>query len=248
MMNDALRNMRFMMECLKNIPSNESIALGNGFCVSTCTKFENWVYFPDCVNDIETVKTAAEFFSRRNETFMWPVFDGGNEILSDAGLFYGGKLRAMTLDSDSPVLTCGNDSVTFEAVTSREDSLRWAECAWHGFEYGKEKPDDDYCAFAENLMSCKNFALYIAVLHGRDCGTFMITDDDNLSGVYYFAVLPEMRRKGIAVSMMNEIRRLSHGKNGQKIVLQAESKGVPFYSAYGFKDAGGIDIFSNSED
>ena len=247
MMNDALRNMRFMMECLRNIPANESIALGNsgGFCVSTCTKFENWVYFPDPVNDIETVKAATEFFSKRNESFTWPVFDGGNEILSDAGLFYGGKLRAMTLDSDSVISIRGNDSVTFSAVTSREDSLRWAECAWHGFEYGKGKPDDDYCAFAENLMSCKNFALYIAVLHGRDCGAFLVSDGDNLSGVYSFAVIPEMRRKGIAVSMMNEIRRLSHGK---KIVLQAETKGIPFYSAYGFKDAGGIDIFSNSED
>ncbi len=248
MVNDALRDMRFMMECLRNIPSNESIALGNGFCVSTKTEAENWVYFPGCVNDIETVKAAAKFFSKRNEGFTWPVFDGGNEILSDAGLFYGGQLRAMSLDSDSVISIRGNDSVTFSAVTSREDSLRWAKCSWTAFEYEDDEPSEDYFAFAENLMSCKNFALYIAVLHGRDCGTFMITDDDNLSGVYYFAVLPEMRRKGIAAAMMNEIRRLSHGKNGQKIVLQAESKGVPFYSAYGFKDAGGIDIFSNSED
>ena len=247
MMNDALRNMRFMMECLKDIPSNESLTLGNdeGFCVSTGTKYENWVYFPGRVNDVETVRKAAEFFRERNESFSWPVFDGDNEILSDGGLIQAEPLEAMSLDADSAILTRWNASVTFEAVTSREDSMRWAKCSWTAFEYEDDEPTEDYISFAENLMSCKNFALYIAVIHGRDCGTFMIADDDNLSGVYYFAVIPEMRRKGIAVSMMNEICRLSHGR---KIVLQATLSGVKFYSAYGFEDLGAIEVYSTVAD
>jgi|GEM_PF-4411858 len=244
-MNDALRNMRFMMECLKNIPANKSWAVGNGFCVSTVTEAENWVCFPGCVNDIETVKSVAEFFREREEFFLWPVFDGGNELLKAGGLIQSEELRAMSFDSDSAVLSRQNASVTFSAVTSREDCVRWAKCAWLGFEYEGDEPTGDYISFAENLMSCKNFALYIAVVHGRDCGVFQtVNDDAGLMGVYYFAVIPEMRRKGIAAAMMNEIRRLSQGK---KIVLQATLAGVPFYSAYGFKDLGGIDVFRNRE-
>ncbi len=245
MMNDALRNMRFMMECLKNIPANKSLTLGNGFCVSTVTEAENWVCFPDRVNDIETVKSVAEFFREREEFFLWPVFDGGNELLKAGGLIQSEELRAMSLAPDSAVLTRQNASVTFSAVTSREDYARWAKCAWLGFAYEGDEPTEDYISFAENLMSCKNFVLYIAVLHGRDCGVFQtVNDDAGLMGVYYFAVIPEMRRKGIAAAMMDEIRRLSHGK---KIVLQATLAGVPFYSAYGFKDLGGIDVFRNRE-
>ena len=247
MMNDSLRNMKFMMECLKNIPANKSLTLGNseGFCVSTLTAAENWVCFPGCVNDIETVRKAAEFFCEREEFFLWPVFDGGNETLKAGGLIQSEELRAMTLASDSPVLTRGNDSVTFEAVTSREDSARWAKCAWLGFAYDGGEPTDDYISFAENLTACRNFALYIAVLHGRDCWVFQtVNDDAGLTGVYYFAVIPDMRRKGIAAAMMDEIRRLSRGK---KIVLQATLAGVPFYSAYGFKDEGAIDVFRNRE-
>ena len=245
-MNDPLRNMKFMMECLKNIPANKSLTLGNeGFCVSTLTEAENWICFPGRVNDVEAVRKAAEFFRERNEFFLWPVFDGGNEILSEGGLIQSEELRAMTLASDSPVLIRGNDSVTFKAVTSREDSMRWAKCAWLGFAYEGGEPTEDYFVFAENLMSCKNFALYIAVLDGGDSGAFLtVNDDEGMTGVYYFAVIPEMRRKGIAASMMNEIRRLSRGKN---IVLQATLAGVPFYSAYGFKDLGGIDIYRNRE-
>lgn len=245
-MNDPLRNMKFMMECLKNIPANKSLTLGNeGFCVSTLTEAENWICFPGRVNDVEAVRKAAEFFRERNEFFLWPVFDGGNEILSEGGLIQSEELRAMTLASDSPVLIRGNDSVTFKAVTSREDSMRWAKCAWLGFAYEGGEPTEDYFVFAENLMSCKNFALYIAVLDGGDSGAFLtVNDDEGMTGVYYFAVIPEMRRKGIAASMMNEIRRLSRGKN---IVLQATLAGVPFYSAYGFKDLGRIDIYRNRE-
>ena len=246
-MNDSLRNMRFMMECLKNLPSSEILTLGNygGFCISTRTESENWICFPDRVNDIETVKKAAEFFRERNESALWPVIDGGNEILSEGGFIPSEQLRAMTLASDSPVLILGNDSMTFKAVTSREDSVRWAKCAWLGFDYEGDEPTEDYFSFAQNLTACKNFALYVAVLHGRDSGAFIsVNDDEGLTGVYYFSVIPEMRRKGIAAAMMDEIRRLSRGK---KIVLQATESGVPFYSAYGFRDEGVIDVFRNRE-
>ena len=242
-MNDALHNMKFFMESLKSIPANESLTLGNseGFCVSTITEAENWICFPGRVNDVETVKRAAEFFREREEFFMWPVFDGGNEILSAGGLIQSEQLRAMSFDSDSTALTRGNDSVTFKAVTTREDSMRWAKCTWLGFEYKGGEPSEDYSVFAENLTACKDFGLYIAVLDGRDSGAFLsVNDDAGMTGVYYFAVLPEMRRKGIAAAMMSEICRLSRGK---RIVLQATLSGVPFYSAYGFKDLGGIDVF-----
>ena len=247
MMNDALRNMKFFMERLKNLPSSESLTLGDsgGFCVSTRTEEENWIYFPERVNDSETVRKAAEFFRERNETALWPVFDGGNEILTEGGMFHDRQLRAMSLDSGCSVSIRGNESVTFKAVTTREDSLRWAKSAWLGFDYGGDEPSEDYCEFAGNLTGCRDFVVCVSVLNGRDAGTFIaVNDDAGLTGVYYFAVIPEMRRKGVAVSMMNEIRRLSQGK---KIVLQATESGVPFYSAYGFKDLGGIDVYSTSE-
>ena len=244
-MNDALCNMRFFMERLKDIPANESLTLDNGFCVSTITEAENWVCYPGRVKDAETVKAAAEFFRERNEFFVWPVFDGGNDILTIGGLIQSESLRAMTLDADSPAQIRGNDSVTFNAVTSHEDSMRWAVCSWKGFEYDGDNPSEDFCEFAGNLAGCEDFGLYVAELNGHDCGAFLtVNDDAGFIGVYYFAVIPEMRRKGIAAAMMNEIRRLSHGK---KIVLQATLTGVPFYSAYGFKDCGEIETYRNRQ-
>lgn len=248
MMNDAMRNMKVFMERLRGLSVSESLTLGNseGFCISTNTEAENWICFPGRVKDAETVRRAAEFFRARNESALWPVFDGGNEILADGGMSRAETWRAMTFDAGTPVSARVNEAVTFTAVTSREDSLRWAKCAWLGFDYGGDEPSADYCEFAESLCGDDGFSLYVAGLHGRDSGSFMtVNDDAGLTGVYYFAVIPEMRRKGVAAAMMNEICRLSHGG---KIVLQATSSGVPFYSAYGFRDLGGIDVYSTKED
>ena len=50
----------------------------------------------------------------------------------------------------------------------------------------------------------------------------MLVDEPDSTGVYYFATIPEMRRKGVARSMMNEICRLSRGKKILCIDIDAQ--------------------------
>ena len=246
MMNDVWRDLKFFAEHLRRLPVSESIALGTegGFCVSTGCEFENWVYFPEHVNDTDTVNMAAGFFRDRGETFMWPVYDGGGEVLAEGGLLHAGHLEAMSLDPTRAVTSRGNPAVTFRAV-DRETSWTWARCAWTAFEYGDGEPDGEYFALVEALCDDGDMSLYVAELGGHDAGTFLVTEKAGLMGVYYFATRPDFRRRGVASAMMNEICRLS---GGRKIILQATPSGVPFYENFGFDDLGAIEVYSTVAD
>lgn len=245
-MNDALDSLRFFAEHLRNFRVSESLALGNrgGFCVSTNNEFENWVYYPERVKDIETVNMAAGFFRERGETFMWPVYDGGDEILAEAGLLHAGHLEAMSFDPSRSVTNRGNNAVTLRAIT-REASGEWARCLWSAFAYGDGEPSREYCALVEALCDDVSMSLYVAELDGHDAGGFLLTDEPGLTGVYYFGVRPEFRRRGVASAMMSGICGLAGGK---KIVLQSTPEGVPFYEAFGFEDWGAIEVYSTVAD
>ena len=247
-MNEVWEDLKFFLGRLRALKVSESIALGKsgGFCVSTNNKFENWVYFPERVRDIETVNTAVTFFRERDMSFMWPLYDGGCEFLERSGLLYAGNLEAMSLNPSNAKTERVNSSVTFRAVTSHEEAEEWARCEWSAFEYGDGEVSGEYYALARAFCDdSENLSMYIAELEGHDVGAFLVTREPELMGVYYFATKPEFRRRGIAASMMNEVCRISGGK---KIVLQATPSGVPFYKAFGFEDMFPIPVYSTESD
>ena len=234
-MNITWKELKFFLTELKNLPVSESISLGeSGFAVSTGCDIESWVFYPERINDIKIAEKAIEFFKAQKVSFMWPVYDGGEKILEDAGLHYAGSLTGMIYDNEKLSITSN-----FSAITDYKD---WARTAWHGFggEYddGPEKYFELVKAFNEN----PKFSLH---LHENFSGSFMLVDEPNSTGVYYFATVPEMRRRGVARSMMNEICRLSKGK---KILLQATPAGLPFYKDYGFQELCKIPVYSDTSD
>ncbi|MBQ3403542.1 MAG: GNAT family N-acetyltransferase [Synergistaceae bacterium] len=248
MSNIVWEDLRFFLEHLRDLPVSESLPLGTsgGFCVSTGNEFENWIYYPEPINDPDTVEMAAKFFRERGMSFMWPVYDGGQELLERSGLLYAGSLEAMTLDPSRITLSTSGHDVEIFQVKTREDARLWARTAWLGFEYGGDVPAPEYCSLVEAFMNdSEAFSLCIARSGGVDAGTFMVTHEPGLMGVYYVCVVPEMRRKGIARAMMSEICRLSEGRT---ITLQATPSGVPFYEAFGFDDLFPIPVYSTEAD
>lgn len=239
-------DLKFFLERLRVLPISESLELGNngGFCVSTQCESENWVYFPEIVDEAEA-KRAINFFSERKISFMWPIYDSGEKVLEAEGLLYAGKLEAMSLEPGEAKFTASNPSVKISPVNNSET---WARVAWHSFGGGIDDTPANYYALVDALNNdWGNLALYLAELDGEPAGTFLITNEQNLMGVYYFAVVPEMRRKKIAASMMNEICRLA-GEKKKKIVLQATPMGVKFYESFGFQSLFSMPVYSTESD
>ena len=238
--------LKFFLERLKNLPVSESLTLkDNCFCVSTGCDFESWIYFPEKIRDEALVNEAVKFFNERNISFMWPIYDERDgKILESCGLLYAGNLEAMTLDSDKIKLRAENSSVKISRVNKNFEE--WAKTAWHSFGGEIDDVPKNYFAFVEALNNDReNLALYLSEVDEEPAGTFLITQEKNFTGVYYFAVMPEIRRKKVAASMMNEICRLSQWK---KITLQATPSGVPFYENFGFDKLFTIPVYSNESD
>ncbi len=238
-------DLKFFLDTLKNLPISESLTLSvNGsYCVSTGTASENWVYCPEREISPEIVNDVVRFFCERDEAFMWPVYDGGTEILEVAGVIHAGDLAAMCIAPEK-VSPCVLEGVTFEGVTG-ENAGVWAKTMWQGFG-GEGDVPEGYCRFAGALAcSRENVSLFAAKYFGEYAGAFAVTHEPELAGVYYFATVPNFRRKGVARAMMSEICRLSAGKN---IVLQSTPMGMNFYRVFGFTELFRIPVYSTDSD
>ena len=144
-------------------------------------------------------------------SFMWPIYDGGGEVLRSSGLYHAGELTAMSLNPNKAVKPALNSSVKIRSAEKIPDE--WAKTVWRAFEYEGDEVSREYYDLVEAFNNDReSFSLYIAELDGEFAGTFLLTHEKFLSGVYYFGVIPELRRKKVAASMMNEICRLSQGK------------------------------------
>ena len=251
-MNIVWENFGFFFENLKNLSVSKSLNLSNkNFCVSTGCDLESWVYYPEKNIAPEDVENVIKFFNEQNISFLWPVYGNGEEVLKSSGLFYAGDLTAMKMEPlDSTSLS------SYDAISPQEGRLKpsivdgsglsaWTKTVWEGFGGNPDEIPEKYFSMVKSFSECKNFSLYLSKYEGKEAGTFLLTNEENLTGVYYFATRPEFRRKGIARAMMSEIQRLSGSKT---IVLQATPSGVPFYKNFGFEELFKIPIYSNESD
>ena len=241
MQNIIWDELKFFLTRLKSLRVSESINLSDrGFCFSVKCPLENWIYWPDNINN-SIVNEVMEFF-RTRESFMWPIYnDIDTKILDLAGLFYAGDLIAMSLNPDKAVKNKANPNVKIERVIN--NSREWALTAGISFGSHENEITQNYFDFIDSMSQDReNLALYIAKINNKPAGTFLLT---RKNGVYYFGTRPEFRRKGVAASMMAEICKLSHGNI---ITLQATPMGHKFYKSFGFDELFAIKVYSNEKE
>ena len=143
----------------------------------------------------------------------------------------------------------GNPEVSFVPVSDEADAERWAEAMWKGFGAGPGAPGN-LRVLVRGMRADGALKLVTARIEDRDAGTFLLASDPSspAAGVYYFAVPPRYRRRGVATAMMAEILRIVRRGEKRQVLLQATPSGVPFYLAAGFGALGEIPLFSASDD
>ena len=230
---------------LKNLPVSASIPLGEaGFAVSTGCDIESWVFYPERINDIKTAQKAIEFFKAQKVSFMWPVYNGGERVLEDAGLHYAGSLAGMLFD---PVWHEMMEPF-FPKAESNIDPNSWAKTAWYAFGGDADEVPEKYFELAKAFSENPNFYIYVHRTDDNIDGCFMLRDTSEKFapvGVYYFATVPEARRKGVASAMMRKICSLARGR---KILLQSTPAGLPFYKTCMFEELCKIPVYSDTSD
>ena len=254
----VLDNLEFFLTRLRGLSCCRSVDLpGGGFCLFTGSDSasENWVFRRGAAPDEEAVHAALCFFGEcatgeGAAPFIWPLPEGGG-VLPRFGLPERGRLLAMSRGCGGPADTAdgGNPEVSFVPVSDEADAERWAEAMWKGFGTGPGAPGN-LRVLVRGIRADGTLTLVTARIEDRDAGTFLLASDPSspAAGVYYFAVPPRYRRRGVATAMMAEILRIARRGGKRKILLQATPSGVPFYHAAGFEALGEIPLFSASDD
>ena len=254
----VLDNLEFFLTRLRGLSCCRSVDLpGGGFCLFTGSDSasENWVFRRGAAPDEEAVHAVLRFFGECTTgegaaPFIWPLPEGGG-VLPRFGLPERGRLLAMSRGCVGPADTAdsGGPEVSFATVSDEADAERWAETMWQGFGAGPGAPGNLH-VLVRGMRADGTLTLVTARIEGQDAGTFLLASDPSspAAGVYYFAVPPRYRRRGVATAMMAEILRIVRRGGKRQVLLQATPSGVPFYLAAGFGALGEIPLFSAGDD
>lgn len=195
----------------------------------------------------EDVRASDEFFREARIPFVTPQLPGTpDNILEELDLM-GLKVREVytaMYTKDRP-LCPGSQGQAAEASDGRR-AREWAQGAWFGF--GGEKPfPASYADFAQYLRKRKENRLFYFRKDGIAVSTALLHYSKHACGLYYFATLPEYRRKGFAKRLLRAIEPAAYSRHSH-FVLLATQAGLPFYLDFGFTAIAQIPVRSYSEE
>ena len=206
---------------------------------------ENYAVFKGGASACE-ISDALEFFSWRRVPFIAPQFPGlgekFSELLASLGLSLQKRYTAMTLDRRSG---CRIDPAA-EAVLGESAAGEWGDAVWRGFG-GDAPTPQSYVDFAKYLAGRWENKLYALRVDGAAVSCGLLHKSEHAYGVYYFATVPQMRRRGLARRMMDTLAAAAFETRG-KLVLLSTEEGLPFYLGFGFTPLSDIPIYSSSDD
>ncbi|MCF0248570.1 MAG: GNAT family N-acetyltransferase [Synergistes sp.] len=196
------------------------------------------------------VDSAAAFFRGRCSDFIVPLLPQTPFSLTAA--FESNNLErrriytSMILPEEQ--LNEKNDALSDDIVEiSNRDALDWGSAAWFAFggEAGEEA--DSYKEYGAWLALHPDNRAFALKHEGRFVSTALIHETRRTFGLYYFATLPEYRRKGFAARLMGGLTAVLAG--GEKpLVLLATEQGFPFYLSCGFKVIDRVPVCSTTDD
>jgi len=250
---EVVKNISFTLEAMAALKTSRSIFFGEGslaLATGTNSASENWAFFPPCASraiEEKVVKRVCAFFENLGQPFIWPLFPetaAAGRVLEEAGMKARGELLAMVCPKFSPEKNNIIAPLTFE-INKKTDA--WAEVAWMAFGSSAGVPDS-FVRLARGLRDNKDFSLILAKRGDLPVGTVMLSLSGESAGIYYFATLPEERKKGVGDAMLHEASRLTFERGCCALTLQATPMGAPFYASRGFKPLFGLPVYSFSEE
>ena len=204
---------------------------------------ENYALFNSLANGCE-VAEALDFFGCRNVPFVVPELPEVQlklaPVLESNGLCVKSNYTAMALDAEAGYVF---DPAAGEVGEAECDM--WAEAAWFGF--GGEAPmPESYRDFARYLLFRHENRLFVLQEEGRALCCGLLHNSRMACGLYYFATLPQFRRRGLARRLMNSLAAAA-AESHRLFILLATEEGLPFYRDFGFAAMRDIPLRSLSD-
>lgn len=194
----------------------------------------------------EDVEAAAGFFAGRGAGFVTPWLPRTPQAVARALEERGIERRRIYTSMYLPLEAVrGKDAREAVRVTG-ENSARWAEAAWFAFGGEAGEAAEAYVPFGKYLACHAQNRAFALEEEGRFVSTALIHETDDSYGLYYFATVPERRRRGLAAKLMDGVTAALPEK--KPLVLLATEAGLPFYINYGFKIIDKVPIYCAGDD
>lgn len=206
---------------------------------------ENYALFAENSGEAE-VKKALAFFNGRKAGFAAPRLLRTPEEAVRALEENGAAARRIYTSMYLPPENMPEAGAPEVKEISEDDAAKWGEAAWYAFggEDGAEAVA--YIPFGVYLAEHGSNRAFALQDGGVFASTALIHETRNTFGLYYFATLPDRRRRGFAQRLMDGVTAALAGK--KPLFLLATEAGLPFYTKYGFKTLDKVPVYSQSDD
>ena len=156
-------------------------------------------------------------------------------ILKDYGFTYKDNWSAMAIDLENvPESFDFPEGMEIKEVLNLEELKIWTDILVKSFEF----PEiiQSYKKYFINAgLESPNSHYYLGFLNGNPVATGVLFEGEGAAGLFYIGTLPEVRRRGIALAMVNYLLNHAKTKGYHISVLQASEMGYPVYKKIGFK-------------
>lgn len=242
---DDFRSYCKMLGCFGTLREYPSGLLASASGISSAG--ENYALLSSSATP-DDMRAADKFFREAHIPFVTPQLPGTpDNIIKELdlmGLRVQEVYTAMYAKGE-PTKSVKSQGQLTEAVDEHL-SCEWAQGAWFGF--GGEKPfPASYANFAQYLSKRKDNKLFYLRQDGKAVSTALLHYSKYACGLYYFATLPEYRRKGLAKKLLKAIEPAAYSRHPHFVLLATE-EGLPFYLDFGFTVITKIPIRSYSKE
>jgi GNAT superfamily N-acetyltransferase len=187
------------------------------------------------------IKRTLDFYARQGLPFSWyPVGAGYESSLVEALAAHGGRsdsdLACMAsgdmIPVDLPPLQEGISIATVSAPAGLED---WARAAADGFGY-PESVQASFTILATHMgFPGPDHRLYLARVDDQPAGTALLFRTGQVAGLYFLAVTPTMRRRGLGLALTRRAMHDALQADCRMIILQSSQMAENLYHRAGFR-------------
>lgn len=245
-------NFRSFLQMIASAPHGASLHFKDGSLAAASgepSAGENYVIFNEEARP-KDVAEAKAFFEKRGASFIAPWLPSTPYELAEAfqenGLLRRRIYTSMYLPREN--MTPLDGVGCFEDISGAQRS-DWAEALWLAFggDGADAKGIAGYRSFGEYLAQASGNRALVLRDEGRIVTTALLHETAETMGLYYFATLPEHRKRGHAGRLLEALGGLSL-KADKELCLLATEEGFKLYISHGFKMIDKIAIYSTSAD
>ena len=123
-------------------------------------------------------------------------------------------------------------NVEIVKINDKQGVIDWTKACSLAFDY---KIDS---AIIELLLTDSNASILALIIDRKIAGTAIGYQTDHILGIHQVGTLPQCRKMGVAVSLMQYLIEFATQQNCEIVSLQASKAGLPMYKKLGFNSYG----------